>query len=204
VPLEGGHLALDFVNTLDGQLNAEREPSNEHLRSYRDLLVWSVRAGALSESGARRLERVASIQPRRAEAVLAEALTLRDLLYSVFRPLSEGRSAPAEPLDALANRERVVLRRAELSGMGDRYGWAWPEVDDLRRPLWPLPHAAVDLLNRGPLDRLKPCGECRWLFLDRSKNRSRRWCSMERCGTNVKMRRQTERRRLGRAGLTSL
>jgi predicted RNA-binding Zn ribbon-like protein len=53
----------------------------------------------------------------------------------------------------------------------------------------------VELLTAGPLDRLKLCGGCRWLFLDRSKNRSRRWCSMEHCGTAAKMRRYTGRRR---------
>jgi predicted RNA-binding Zn ribbon-like protein len=60
-------------------------------------------------------------------------------------------------------------------------------------------HAAVELLTHGPLERVKVCGNCRWLFLDQSRNRSRRWCSMETCGTHHKQRRFVERRRQQRA-----
>jgi predicted RNA-binding Zn ribbon-like protein len=56
----------------------------------------------------------------------------------------------------------------------------------------------VELLAEGPLDRMKRCAGCRWLFLDASKNRSRHWCSMEVCGTNAKKRRYVERRRAAR------
>jgi predicted RNA-binding Zn ribbon-like protein len=60
--------------------------------------------------------------------------------------------------------------------------------------LWPLAVAAVDLLRTGPLGRLKVCAECRWLFLDRSRNGSRLWCSMNECGGRSKMRRYRARR----------
>jgi len=53
--------------------------------------------------------------------------------------------------------------------------------------------AAVDLLRTGPLDRLKVCAACPWLFLDTSRNRSRRWCSMSDCGARLKMRRYRAR-----------
>jgi len=55
--------------------------------------------------------------------------------------------------------------------------------------LAPIAVAAVDLLRTGPLDRLKVCAACPWLFLDTSRNRSRRWCSMSECGARLKMRR---------------
>jgi predicted RNA-binding Zn ribbon-like protein len=61
--------------------------------------------------------------------------------------------------------------------------------------LGPLVAAAVDLLRTGPLDRLKLCDACPWLFLDTSRNHSRRWCSMNECGGRLKMRRYRERRR---------
>jgi len=31
--------------------------------------------------------------------------------------------------------------------------------------------------------------ECRWLFLDTSKNHTRRWCDMKVCGNRIKARR---------------
>jgi predicted RNA-binding Zn ribbon-like protein len=61
-------------------------------------------------------------------------------------------------------------------------------------------HAAVELLTTGPLDRIKACAGCRFVFVDESKNRSRRWCSMEDCGTTAKMRRYVARRSANRSG----
>jgi predicted RNA-binding Zn ribbon-like protein len=193
--LDGGHLALDFVNTLGGSHEDGPQPHDEHLRSYADLLAWSVRVGTLSEPAAERLARAAVSHPRRARVALAEAIALRELAYAVLRPLAEGSSPPAGSLCELVAREREALEHARLVPGDGAFRWNWQARDDLRLPLWPPAHAAIELLTEGPLERLKLCGGCRWLFLDQSKNRSRRWCSMEHCGTAAKMRRYTERRR---------
>src|SRR5262249_59673789 len=55
--------------------------------------------------------------------------------------------------------------------------------------------AAARLLAGGDLERLKDCPGCGWFFLDRSKNGSRRWCSMAMCGGSAKARRYYRRRR---------
>jgi predicted RNA-binding Zn ribbon-like protein len=73
--------------------------------------------------------------------------------------------------------------------------WTWPAPGQLDDPLRPITHAAVELLTGGTLEHLKICGNCRWLFLDQSRNHSRRWCSMNECGTQMKQRRFVERRR---------
>jgi predicted RNA-binding Zn ribbon-like protein len=54
--------------------------------------------------------------------------------------------------------------------------------------------AAVDLLREGSTDRIKVCPSCGFVFLDLTKNRSRRWCSMEDCGEQEKMRRYVAKR----------
>ncbi|WP_414636011.1 CGNR zinc finger domain-containing protein [Actinophytocola sp.] len=46
----------------------------------------------------------------------------------------------------------------------------------------------------GPLDRIKTCAGCRFIFVDESKNRSRRWCGMADRGTAAKIRRYVARR----------
>jgi predicted RNA-binding Zn ribbon-like protein len=65
-----------------------------------------------------------------------------------------------------------------------------------------LAHAAVDLVRGLDVRQLKACpldeGGCGWLFLDRSRNGSRRWCSMDDCGARAKARRLTARRRTNR------
>jgi predicted RNA-binding Zn ribbon-like protein len=194
--LDGGHLALDFVNTMGGSHELPPEPHDEHLRSYGDLLAWSVRTGVLEEASASRLAGVAASEPRRAARVLGEAIAQREQAYAVLRALAEGRQPDVEAVRGVEEKAREALGGARLSPVpGAAYRWAWDADDDLRLPLRPLAWATVELLGEGPLDRLKRCEGCRWLFLDQSKNRSRHWCSMEVCGTNAKKRRYVERRR---------
>jgi predicted RNA-binding Zn ribbon-like protein len=197
--LDGGHLALDFVNTMGGSYELPPEPHDEHLRSYGDLLAWGVRTGLLEETVAERLERAAEAGPEEAERVLGEAIEQREQAYAVLRALAESREPPAEAVSGVEEKARRSLEVARLERFDDgSFRWQWEHGDDLRSPLRPLAHATVELLADGPLDRLKRCEGCRWLFLDASKNRSRHWCSMEVCGTHAKMRRYVERRRAAR------
>jgi predicted RNA-binding Zn ribbon-like protein len=199
IRLDGGHLALDFVNTMGGSHELPPEPHDEHLRSYGDLLAWSVRTGVLEQAAAARLARAAEADPDEAAQVLNEAIEQREEAYAVLRALAEDREPPADALPGIEGKARRALAEARLSPSGDgSYRWRWEHGDDLRSPLRPLAQATVELLGDGPLDRLKRCRGCRWLFIDASKNRSRHWCSMEVCGTSAKKRRYVERRRARR------
>lgn len=56
--------------------------------------------------------------------------------------------------------------------------------------------AATRLVSTGHWERIKicPAGNCLWAFYDRSRNRSRTWCSMRVCGNREKARSWRERR----------
>jgi predicted RNA-binding Zn ribbon-like protein len=153
-PDVGGHLALDFANTI--------EPSREHLATPQDLDEWAARHG-LSGSG-----------------TLERARALRRAIYEVFRPIGDGGEPSAKALAALHAFYADAVAAARLTPAG--FAWA----DDA---LAPVAVAAVDLLRTGPLDRVSVCAACPWLFLDASRNHSRRWCSMDDCGARAKMRR---------------
>jgi len=198
IRLDGGHTAVDFVNTLGGLIDGPPEPGDEHLLGYEDLVAWCRLVELLSEPAATRLARSAASRPDEARESLGRALELRVTVDSVLRPLAHDRNPPQDALRALADAEREALEHASLRPEAPAFEWSWPEDPALDAPLWPLAHAAVDLLTTGPLERLAPCGRCRWLFIDTSRNRSRRWCSMEECGTSVKKRRYVERRRARR------
>ncbi|GAA4853287.1 CGNR zinc finger domain-containing protein [Saccharopolyspora rosea] len=55
--------------------------------------------------------------------------------------------------------------------------------------------AATRLVHTGHWDRVKicPAEDCLWAFYDRSRNRSRTWCSMRVCGNREKARSWRER-----------
>jgi predicted RNA-binding Zn ribbon-like protein len=199
VPLEGGHLALDFVNTIGGLRDQPPSPDDELFDSYEDLIVWFQRLGVISEAERGRLGRAAGGDERGARRALRRARELRELLYATFRPLADGAEPPAELLERLRDADRDALASARLAPAGDAMRWTWPPPRALDDPLRPITHAAVELLTSGPLEHLKICGNCRWLFLDQSRNHSRRWCSMNECGTQMKQRRFVERRRRNRS-----
>lgn len=73
---------------------------------------------------------------------------------------------------------------------------AWQSSDlDLSLPCWPIVYSASQLLASNRLDRVRQCAgdDCGWLFLDTSRNHSRRWCDMADCGNRAKARRHYRR-----------
>jgi predicted RNA-binding Zn ribbon-like protein len=198
VPLQGGHLALDFVNTVGGLRGDPPGPEEELLDGYDDVAIWCARLGVISERQAGSLRAAARRDEPDAKRALRRTIELRDeLLYPIFRALADAEKPPGALLDRLRDEERVALAGARLSAAGTALSWTWSPPRELTDPLRPILHAAVELLTHGPLDRLKTCGNCRWLFLDQSRNHSRRWCSMEECGIQMKHARFVERRRSG-------
>ena len=200
VPLEGGHVALDFVNTLGGLRDEPPKPEYELLDTYEDFAIWCARLGVIGEREGGALRAAARRDDRAARRALRRVIEARELLYPIFRTLSEGEQPPRELLDGLRDADRAALSDARLVPAGDgAMEWSWPAPEELTDPLRPIVHAAVELLTGDPLDRLKTCGNCRWVFLDQSRNHSRRWCSMEQCGIQMKHARFVERRRRSRA-----
>ncbi len=195
LPLVGGAPCLNFANTSSGRGTPLRQ---EHLRSFDLLLVWSEHAGLASRAERQRLSRLAAQQPRAAAGVLRRALALREAIHAIGAALAHAAPPPAPAL-AVINRElAAAMARARLRPANGGFAWDWAVMPAaLERLLWPLVRSAADLLVAPLRDRVKQCPGhgCGWVFLDLTKNRSRRWCEMEVCGTRNKIRRYRERRR---------
>jgi predicted RNA-binding Zn ribbon-like protein len=185
----GGVACLDFANTLDGRLTERPE---EHLTSYAGLVDWSRRAGLLDDEAAHHLERID------APSALTTALALREAIFRIFAAVGRGEPVPAADLAVLQGRyaEAMAAARLVLAAPGWEFDGGNPD-----RAWWPVAVSAVRLIVDGPLDRVKICAAeagCAGLFLDTSKNRSRRWCTMDGCGVAAKIQRQATRRRAAR------
>ena len=191
----GGDLALNFVDTIGGLLDGGPKPEDELLRSYEDLVLFGLDQGVLSARLAAALRRRADARPADARAALDAALQRRSLLDAAFRPLASGERPPARVLEELGRFGAEALANGQLVREASGFAWRWTDSSDLLTPLWPVAHAAVELMTDGPLERIKGCGRCRWLFLDTTKNNSRRWCSAVDCGKTEKMERYVARRR---------
>jgi predicted RNA-binding Zn ribbon-like protein len=193
--LIGGALCLDFANTSGWRPNPQDE---EYLRDYEGLVLWAKRTRALGASEARELLHAASAEPERAKMIHRRAIALREAVYRIFSAVAAERRADPRDIDLVNKMVDEVHRHLRLVSAGNGFGWEWYRAEDaLELPLWKVARSAADLLVSSELARVRECsGErCDWLFLDASKNRSRRWCDMANCGNRAKARRNYERRR---------
>jgi predicted RNA-binding Zn ribbon-like protein len=194
LPRRGGRPSLDFVNTVDPREGAR---TRDFLGDYDDLAVWAAQAGVLDPSVSRRLAERAAAVPAEAASVFGRAHELREALYRLLRAIVAGEEPLPEDLQRLHGELHAASAHLVLRRQGAAFSWSWGEDLALERPLWTIVRDACELLTSSDLARVKLCPgrDCGWLFLDASKNRSRRWCSMEICGSRDKMRRLHARRR---------
>ncbi len=186
----GGNLSLDFINTVEYR---DSQQCLDVLASYTHLLAWCWHGELISSEQAERLAARASRQMIEAALAFRAAVDLRETLYRIFAAVIDGDPPPSADLENLNTVLAASPRRVMMTDQG--FAWGWPLSDDLTSPLWPIALAAGDLLASDQLARVRQCPNCGWLFVDTSRNHSRRWCSMDICGSQVKSRRQYERRK---------
>jgi predicted RNA-binding Zn ribbon-like protein len=196
----GGHLALDFANTVDDPEGPQRY---DHAGTYPELVEWSVRIGVLMPDQADALLAVADEHPLVSSIAVKRAHALRRILIDTFTDIAvinSGATAGTERLRPVAHWDELrpfvtdAMAHAELAPSDSMYQLTWPETTRLDVMLRPIGLAALELLTSPQLSRLKKCAGCPWVFLDQSKNLSRRWCAMGDCGTHEKIRRYVTRR----------
>ncbi len=189
--LIGGDLSLDFTNTLGGKRGAI---TRESLNRYIDLLSWFEQARVMEKAEVAKLAREAERQPEEAARVLERAIQLRESIYNLCAAVVEGRTSPKSDLERLNSELTVGLGRIRVMPAkgNSMFTWGWRMGEGLDAPLGPVVRAAADLFTNGhKLEQLRRCGgdNCGWLFIDSSKNHSRRWCDMRDCGNLAKVRR---------------
>jgi predicted RNA-binding Zn ribbon-like protein len=208
----GGHPALDLVNTVTPRMRGG-VAEHDYLTDPAELLAWSRRIELIDTWDHSGIEGAWRSSPEVAENALRATLEVREATYDVLAPQAAGvvaavdgvKSGPGSALDRLMLRWSAAMARSTLIARPGEAGRT-QGVADLVVGVSPasmipdrLVVAAVELVRTVELRQLRACpvdeGGCGWLFLDRSRNGSRRWCAMEDCGTRAKIRKLSERRR---------
>jgi predicted RNA-binding Zn ribbon-like protein len=177
--LIGERLCLDFTNTVGGRNGSEI--IFEKLKTYDDLLAWSVYAGILDRKDAKKLK-------RGSQSVVKRALRLREAIYRICIAALKKQSPYSNDLELLnfeireARNHQFIDSKFQVRSKSTN--------DDLDRMLWPVALSAADLLTTDDLKQLSQCESenCGWLFVDTSKNHTRQWCDMSDCGNRAKVR----------------
>ena len=192
--LSGGALCLDFTNTLGDRPRSE----SEQLHTYDDLLRFSRESESLSAADLEGLEALSKSCDACSDPIFERAIELREALYRIFSGLTRSESPAERDLEVLNAAINKRLCQIEMRHQGNGFDWAWggPERA-LDRPLWPIARSAAELLTSNRIDSIRECDSetCSWLFLDRSRNRRRRWCDMSTCGNRAKARRHYRRQK---------
>jgi predicted RNA-binding Zn ribbon-like protein len=192
--LVAGHPVLDFVNTLDWRFRSSG--SEELLNHYADLLRFSEHSGLMTPLEVRKL---ATGDLARKKRILSSTKKLRECLASILYAIAAGQAPQIEDVRTLSGFARTVRETEDLEWRASRLQWKANKIrtNALDTPFRKLASAALDLLTSEELNKLSVCSnpECRWLFLDGSKNKGRRWCDMKLCGNRIKARRYRRRQR---------
>jgi len=184
-----GAVCLDFANTIH---NARAKDKEEELHAIADLLQWANEAGLLSPADHERLAAHYSRSSREAAAALTKAITIRNLVLSIFIGIANGRSLPSQRLSELNSALVQFPGLLRVNKHSDRIEREWTSAaDGLQQVLFAVLSSAAELLASDRVRRVRECAsaDCTWLFVDESRNRSRRWCEMRACGNRMKARR---------------
>lgn len=197
----GGALCLDFLNTLH---SVGAEDPGEELGVPEDLFRWAWQAGVLTESDWARVRKQCSRHPDYGRAILIEAKTLRASLRSMLERALPKRGVTPHDIELLNGLLSEFPATARIERHSGRWQTRWySESDNVRKIFYEVLRSAAELISRGQLSGVRECASptCTWMFVDTSKNHTRRWCDMRVCGNREKIRRF--RQRMGKTGLAS-
>jgi predicted RNA-binding Zn ribbon-like protein len=186
----GGSLCLDFTNTVGNHRAAQ---PREKLASFKDLITWARTAKILDEPASTEMLRQATMVPAQAERLLHLAVDFREGLYRAFCDVSQGRQPSKCDLDVINGLLARTPITLQIGAEGERLVcFRTGCMLDEARLLGPVAWSAAELLGSSEtLSKVRQCAgeECGWLFLDQTKNHTRRWCDMDDCGSKAKAKR---------------
>jgi predicted RNA-binding Zn ribbon-like protein len=177
---------LDYANT---RMNRGHAVPVERLGGWANLLDWIAGASLVSADAATELRAWAGAHPDQAATLFTAAIALREVVYRVFHAVACGAPVMEADLAALNLALAEAPPRSRLARLEGAYAWR-VEHASLTAPalLAPVLWSAADLLVQAPHRRIRQCAnpQCLWLFIDASKNGTRRWCDMAACGNRAK------------------
>jgi predicted RNA-binding Zn ribbon-like protein len=191
--LVGGHLALDFVNTVE--YRAQPEPG-DRLTSFGALARWSVAAGLISQAESANLFASGFTRAPRAARAFRSAIGLREALYAVVVARIHGTTCPHGARRVVERRLRIARAAAQLEYDAGKAAYFWHiPIRGTQDVANRLAESANDLLLSLGRVAVRQCGgpKCDWLFVDRSHGGRRLWCQPAKCGNIVRVRRSRAR-----------
>jgi len=192
--VDAGDPALDFVNSIEWR-NSSR-PVDRFIE-YVDVVSWGIAASILTPENGVLLMEFAEKHPQKAKQSTRRIILLRESLSRIFSRIVLGSVVEGADLDRLNAAILGAYRASKLESTHDGIRWGWGFKDqNLDLILWSVALQATRMLTSESIKRVGECEDdrgCGYLFIDESKNHSRRWCTMQSCGNRAKARRHYQK-----------
>jgi predicted RNA-binding Zn ribbon-like protein len=192
----GESFCLELANTVVYRKNPSRK--EDKLTDFAMLLRWGKDVGLLTETEFQNLKRSAKKNPEEADTVWQRSVFLRELIIRIFSAIARKENPMPSDLTTLNAMLPETMSRLRIIPAKTGMDWKWSGWNEsLDSLLWPIIYSAGNLLTSTSRFLVKECDGpgCGWFFIDRSRNRRRRWCNMSDCGNREKVRRFYQRQR---------
>lgn len=192
---DGGWLCLDFINTVKSRFE---EPIQDYLIIPSDWLIWSKRQNLLNKSQLRNIELYMKENTKVTSNSLKTIIEFRENIYKLFKAIAHNKKPSKDSLQCVSESISFCFNHYSLDLIDNKKLTEHFSVDNnpLLTPFLEIIKSSYELLKSDKLARVKECENCGWLFLDKSKNSSRRWCNMQTCGSSEKTKRYYRKIRL--------
>ena len=182
-------ICLAYANTLFWR---GRDHPTETLSNFSDLLKWLQNTAGVSAADLRGIAQWSRAHPVKAANVFADAIALREAMYRSFAAQAAAEHTRPKDFALLQRALTQAPARQRLASADGGYAWNIERLQPLAAHLLaPILWSTGDLMIKGARGNVRRCtnSKCVWLFIDASKNATRRWCDMASCGNRAKSRR---------------
>jgi predicted RNA-binding Zn ribbon-like protein len=176
--LVGEEISFDFINTISWP---GTEWEHDWLDKAGNFILWAVAAGIINNSKAK----LFAAKPKAwLNKEMKYVCTIRQDLTNVLTPLAFNKN----PSDDAIKKLNVLIHQINDYRNIDfkKHTWVWNDALSFKEVLAPVVWNAGQVLTEADHTRIRHCPSCNWLFYDNTKNKSRRWCDMQDCGSRDK------------------
>ncbi len=178
--LVGGHPALDFVNTVS---DSGKTRERSRISDWDHFQSWAHASDIFPKGQLKQLNAVSGLS--NSTSLLEEFHHLREMTYSILSSIASGGTPSTEQQVFIENHIKMAINYAELGYREDRYEWTIA-VDHSDWLIGTLALSIENLIRSQEFRKLRECGRCTWLFLDKGRGKGRKWCDMRKCGNRSK------------------
>jgi predicted RNA-binding Zn ribbon-like protein len=151
-----------------------------------NLITWTRMVGVLNQRQIAELQKQTNTTD--ADRILKTVKKLRETVYSLFNKVITKEKILKSELDSISALSKKAFNHLELVPVGREFEWILADnTTALNQLQFAIAKSATEVLTGLDLSRIKKCPSCQWLYWDVSKNKSRRWCTMEDCGNRHKV-----------------